>query len=148
MRKIVVLAFTTFLVFATSNLANAEVTESGRIKKEVYATSEDVLMEMLKPELNKIISDKYGHEKIWQISKVAKVALIADHTKKPSENWYEMNIFVRVYDDKNDKELLDDIDIRIDIPNMFTKDRYKVKNPDMKVTLIKYEQWQGQEMIK
>ncbi|MBT2699064.1 DUF3888 domain-containing protein [Bacillus sp. ISL-40] len=141
MRKIVVLIFTTLLVFATSNLANAEVTESGRVKKEVYATTEDILIKMLEPELNKIVTDKYGEEKTWQIGKVAKVALKVDHTKKPSDIWYEMNMFVRVYDDEKDKEFLDDIGIRIDILNMFTKDRYKERKADMKVTLLKYEQW-------
>jgi hypothetical protein len=144
MRKIIVLVFTILLVFATSNLANAEVTESGKVMKEGYATTEDILIKMLEPDLNKIITDKYGEEKSWQMGKVAKVALMVDHTKKPSDIWYEMKMFVRVYDDNKDKEELDNIVIRIDIPNMFTEDMYKERKSDIKVTLIKYEQWRHQ----
>jgi hypothetical protein len=95
---------------------------------------------MMEPELNKVITDKYGEERHWQIVKVTKVALIADHTKKNSDIWYELNLFVRVDDKEPGKEFLDEIQMRIDIPNMFTADRYKERKEDMKVTLIKYEQ--------
>ncbi|CAM5197128.1 hypothetical protein UACE39S_06057 [Ureibacillus acetophenoni] len=81
MRKIIVLVFTTLLIFASVNIANAEVTESGKVKKEGYATTEDILINLIEPDLNKIITDKYGIEKTWQIGKVIKVSLIADHTK-------------------------------------------------------------------
>lgn len=144
MRKIIVLVFTTLLVFTSSNLANAEVTESGRVKKEGYATTEDILIKVIEPDLNKIIADKYGEEKHWQIGKVTRVALMIDHTKKDSDIWYEMNMYVRVDGDKEDKVLLDDIRIRIDIPNMYTEDRYKERKSDIKVTLLKYEQWRQQ----
>ncbi|CAM5213632.1 hypothetical protein UACE39S_04320 [Ureibacillus acetophenoni] len=140
MRKIIVLVFTTLLIFASVNIANAEVTESGKVKKEGYATTEDILINLIEPDLNKIITDKYGIEKTWQIGKVIKVSLIADHTKKNSEYWYEMIINVRVHDDEIDKELWDSLCIRIDIPNMYTMDKYKERNTDTKVTLITYEQ--------
>ncbi len=96
---------------------------------------------MIEPDINKIITDKYDKEKTWQIGKVIMVSLIADQTKKNSENWYEMIIHVRVHDDEKDKELLDSLRIRIDIPNMYTRDKYKERNSDMKVTLITYEPW-------
>ncbi|WP_417898320.1 DUF3888 domain-containing protein [Bacillus haimaensis] len=140
MRKISVLVLTTLLVFASSNFANAEVTESGKVKKEIYATTQDILLMMMEPELNKVITDKYGEERHWQIAKVTKVALIADHTKKNSDIWYEINLFVRVDDKEPGKESLDEVQMRIDIPNMFTSDRFKERKDDMKVTLIKYEQ--------
>lgn len=140
MRKIIVLVFTTLLIFTTSNIANAEVSESGKIKKEGYVTTEDILINLIEPNINKIITDKYGKESTWQIGKVIKVSLIADHTKKNSEYWYEMIIHARVHDDEINKELLDSLRIRIDIPNMYTSDRYKERNTDTKVTLITYEQ--------
>lgn len=141
MRKIVLLLLVPLMLFSVSNLVNAEVTEEAKVKKDAYATTEDILITMIEPELNKIITEKYGEEKTWQIGRVMKVSLIADHTKETSEFCYEMIMGVKVNDDINEKELSDSIHIKIDIPNMYTRDKYKKRNTNMKVSLVKYEQW-------
>ncbi|TDK58170.1 DUF3888 domain-containing protein [Bacillus salipaludis] len=151
MKKIVVMLFSAILVLSTGNLISAEtakpkviVTPKGnkvKVKKEIYATTEDILLRLMEPKVNKIITDKYGKQMSWRIEKIRDVALIADHIKKDSEVWYDMKMFVKVNEaEKSDFQSYDDIEVRIDIPNMFTHDRYKNTNSDMKVTLLKYEQ--------
>ncbi|SFC67447.1 hypothetical protein SAMN05443252_105202 [Bacillus sp. OV322] len=76
----------------------------------------------------------------WNIIKVTKVFLIADHTKKESDIWYKMEISTRVNDtEKNNKECFDTITLRVDIPNMFKDYRYRDTDSKMNITLIKYE---------
>lgn len=41
---------------------HAEVTKSGRVKEDVYATSEDILLRLIQPKLYKINNDKYGKQ--------------------------------------------------------------------------------------
>lgn len=120
--------------FSFSNLASSEVTEAGKIKKDTYATSEDILLKIIEPNLNKIITEKYGKQMDWQISKVLKVGQIVDHTKEESEYWYQVKLAVRLENE------LDLINIRIDIPNLFSGDRYEEVNSKVKISLIEYTQ--------
>ncbi|MGE8081913.1 hypothetical protein [Peribacillus loiseleuriae] len=103
MRKIVVLFFTILLIFSTTNSVNAEVSKEGKIKKDVDATTEDILLTIIEPKLEKIIQDKYGHKMSWHVQKVSKVGLIIDHTQKESEAWYEMTLAAQVSDPESTK---------------------------------------------
>lgn len=142
MKKILVFCVVAFISLNFALIANGHVSKEGRIKKDTYATSEDVLLRLIEPQLNKIITDKYGKEVTWQVDKVAKVGLILDHTKNPSDVWYDMKFAVRVFDDgSNGQEcLLDMVEVRVDIPNIYTTDRYKEMKPTMTVKLIEYNQ--------
>ncbi|WP_391209664.1 DUF3888 domain-containing protein [Psychrobacillus sp. L4] len=135
------------LTFSVSNLASSEVTEAGRIVKNTYATSEDILLTLIEPDINTMIKDKYGKQMQWEVSKVLKVGLIVDHTKKKSEFWYKMKLAVRLENEKEDAngDELDLIDIRIDVPNLYTEDRYEEGNSKMKISLIEYTQMKAVE---
>ena len=142
MRKYVILCLIAFLSFNMMTIANAEVAKEGKIKKDTYATTEDVLLRLMEPKLNKIITEKYGKEMSWYVDNVVKVGLILDHTKNPSDVWYDMQFAVRVHDrDKEGNEqLLDMIEVRVDIPNLLTGDRYKETESMMTLKLINYNQ--------
>ncbi|MCK1998941.1 DUF3888 domain-containing protein [Psychrobacillus psychrodurans] len=134
MKKIIYLFLLILLTFSFSTLVSSEVTGTGKIKKDTYATSEDILISLIEPDINRIIKEKYGQQRDWEVSKISKVGLIADHTKEKSEYWYQMKLGVRIEND------LDLIDIRIDIPNLYTENRYNEENSRIKVSLIEYAQ--------
>ncbi|MGM0877949.1 MAG: hypothetical protein ACQEWV_25295 [Bacillota bacterium] len=140
--KCVILLIVAFLSFNIITIANAEVSKEGKIKKDTYATTEDVLLNLMEPKLNKIITEKYGKEMSWYVDNVTKVGLVVDHTKNPTDVWYDMKFAVRVHDpDKEGHEpLLDIIEVRVDIPNLLTEDRYKETESMMTLKLIDYNQ--------
>ncbi|CAM5198009.1 hypothetical protein UACE39S_04439 [Ureibacillus acetophenoni] len=79
--------------------------------------------------------------RLGKLVKLCKVSLIADHTKKNCEYWYEMIINVRVHDDETDKELWDSLCIRIDTVQTCTQWRSNIKNeiPTRELVLITYD---------
>lgn len=131
-----------FLSINMVTVANAEVAKEAKIKKDTYATSEDVLLRLMEPKVNNIISKKYGKEISWHFDKVTKVGLILDHTKNPSDVWYNMKFAVRVHDPEKEghEYLLDLIEVRVDIPNLLTAERYNETEPMLTVKLIEYIQ--------
>ncbi|TQR15504.1 DUF3888 domain-containing protein [Psychrobacillus vulpis] len=141
MKKLGYFLLLVLLTFSFSNFASSEVKEASKIKKDTYATSEDILIKLIEPDINRIIKEKYGKEMIWQVDKVIKVGLIMDHTKKNSDYWYHMKLSVRPQSEEVGKaDELDIVDIRIDVPNIYGRDRYKETNSKMKITLIEYFQ--------
>ncbi|WP_225985998.1 DUF3888 domain-containing protein [Psychrobacillus glaciei] len=70
--------------------------------KDTYATSEDILLTLIEPDINTMIKEKYGKQMKWEVSKVLKVGLIVDHTKKESEFWYNVKLAVRLENEKDD----------------------------------------------
>lgn len=142
MKKLLILIISIFLLINTSSIVKAEVSEDTKIKKEVYATSEDVLFRLVEPKLHKIITEKYGKEMSWHIERGTKVHLILDHTKDPSETYYKMSVAIRLTDPEKEGHqfLLDFITVRLDSPYFNFDNRYKDSNSDIKVKLIKYEQ--------
>ncbi|PGT88239.1 DUF3888 domain-containing protein [Bacillus sp. AFS040349] len=142
MKKLLILILGLILFINTSYSANAEVSKEGKVKKEVDATSEEILLKLVEPKLNNIITEKYGKEMSWHIEKANRVHLILDHTKNPSDVYYKMRLAVRLTDPEVEGHqfLLDFITIRLDNPSFSFKNRYKETSSDMKVKLIKYEQ--------
>ncbi|KKI91864.1 hypothetical protein WQ54_12075 [Bacillus sp. SA1-12] len=140
--KCLILCIVALLSFNMITIANAEVSKVGKIKKETYATTEDVLLNLMEPKLNKIITEKYGKEMSWYVDNVTKVELIVDHTKNPTDVWYDMKFAVRVHnpDKKGHEPLLDIIEVRVDIPNLLTEDRYKETESTLTLKLIDYIQ--------
>ena len=113
-------------------------------KKNVYATTEDILLMIISPKVENIIQEKYGQKMTWNVQKVARVDLIIDHTQKESDAWYEMKLAVIVADPQNEKPewKSDFIKLKIDMPNLLPDREAKGSDEikDIKIDLINYEQ--------
>jgi len=144
MKKFIIMLFSLALILGSGNLVSAKVSEEGKIKKNVYATTEDILLMIISPKVENIIQEKYGQKMTWNVQKVARVDLIIDHTKKESDAWYEMKLAVYVADPQKEKPewKLDFIKLKIDMPNLLTdreaKGSDKIK--DINIDLIDYQQ--------
>jgi hypothetical protein len=144
MKKFIIMFFSFALIWGSADLVSAKVSEEGKIKKNIYATTEDILLMIISPKVENIIQEKYGQKMTWNVQKVARVDLIIDHTQKESDAWYEMKLAVDVSDPQMEKPewKLDFIKLKIDMPNLLThrgtvgSDEIK----DIKVDLIDYQQ--------
>lgn len=144
MKKFIIMLFSLALILGSGNLVSAKLSEEGKIKKNVYATTEDILLMIISPKVENIIQEKYGQKMTWNVQKVARVDLIIDHTQKESDAWYEMKLAVVVADPQNKKPewKLDFIKLKIDMPNLLPDREAKGSDEikDIKIDLINYEQ--------
>jgi hypothetical protein len=152
MKKFLTLLFTIMLMFTATNLVNAEVSKDGKVKKNVYATAEDILLTIIEPSVEKIIQDKYGQRMSWDVQKATDIGLIIDHTKKESEAWYEIELAINVSSFEKDKPewALDIIKLKIDTPNILSH-RGKIASneiKELKIDLIDYQQIRSGKPIK
>lgn len=106
-------------------------------------TTEDVLMALIKPKLDKIVKDQYGKEMIVNPMKVNNVAIItkpgSTKGKDEFEGWYELDMSMMVGEpDKNPS--WDHISLKVDAPNIGGTAPHVIsdKIEGIEVELVKY----------
>ncbi|MED3575382.1 hypothetical protein [Cytobacillus praedii] len=133
----IIITLTFFIVFSVS-LSNVMSAKS-IVQSSSYATTEDVLIALLLPHLDNIVTKEYkGNRQSWNIARIEKVSF--ETTKKPIDHWYEMKILIQVFDNTkiSNKSHLDCINLRLDISKSKTLTRNNLSLNDI-IKLISYE---------
>lgn len=126
MKKTISLFLMTLLLSSPLSFVKAEVYKSQKDKMEpkaTIATPNDILLDFVKPKVNKIIKKEYGKEMKWSLVKVKDISYIVSNESK---RYYKVNTIVTVedFDKKESKFKFDSITFNV-IPqdsNSFTND--------------------------
>ncbi|ARK31357.1 DUF3888 domain-containing protein [Halalkalibacter krulwichiae] len=114
---------------------------SGKTTKEIYASPEELLVDMINPYITEIVSEECGEGVHWTFERVNKLELIVDHTGSESKSWYELNLMIRTFSSTSDNEdmSLDTVTLHIDPKTYFGSIEGKRKNLDeVSVKVVNY----------
>ncbi|GGH80918.1 hypothetical protein JOD43_002467 [Pullulanibacillus pueri] len=108
-----------------------------------YVTTGDILLTLIEPKLNKIVSDQYGEPLPVQPVKIVSAGRVVDPAlhKNAGEDtsWFQVEINILV-GDLHKKVHLDEVILKIDAPNIEATEHHfmsdDIKNID--VELLKY----------
>lgn len=117
MKKFMVLFLLAISLFSGTNLTNAKTETPERIP--AYRTTEDILITIINPRLNKIVEEQYGKRMIVNPLRVHDVAvmekLISTKGRDKWDSWYEVRMSILV-GDPSEKPKRDVIVLKIDAP--------------------------------
>ncbi|WP_391573806.1 hypothetical protein, partial [Cohnella sp.] len=112
MEKLLLCSMLVFVFTGPSTLVDAHPTK-GEAVKRVYATSEQILLDMMWTSINRYVNDNYGHDVFWAEPRITDARLEA----KSPNNWsYVVSLMIKV-DDHSDQYQdfgLDQMTIKID----------------------------------
>jgi hypothetical protein len=138
---------TTFLLIMSVVMLSSSVFAKGAenlpVRVDSYFTTEDVLLSLIEPKLNKIVKDQYGKEMIINPLKIQEVAAIhkglAQKGKSNGEGWFQLDMSILV-GEPSENPTLDNMIIKIDAPNIGGTAPHLVSEEieDIKVELVKY----------
>lgn len=142
MKRLLKLTFLTLLSLTVSiSLAQAEKDPSSKIKKEIYASPEELLVDMINPYITEIVSKECGEGVQWTFERVNELELIVDHTGSESKRWYELGLMIRTFSttSKNEDMNLDTVTLHIDPKTYFGSFEGNRKNLDeVSVKVVNY----------
>jgi hypothetical protein len=143
MKKFLIAAFVSMLIFSTGGLANANEQTSGK-SQGYYLTTEDILFSLISPKLDQIVKEQYGKQMIFNPLKVQEVNYVSKGTpEKGKDNnysgWIEVHMLVMV-GEPSENPKIDGLVIKIDAPNIGTTKPTRPSNEikDIQVDLVKY----------
>ncbi|MEH6942938.1 DUF3888 domain-containing protein [Bacillus sp. JJ722] len=116
--NILLVAFIFFIPF--TNVC-AEKPSNYKVKKEIYATSQDIFIDMLSPYILKAVRDECGDKTTFSVGRVRKISLIVDHTGKESKRWYEVELTLKTIDPSKGETVwgIDSATFKIDTKTYF-----------------------------
>ncbi|GAE26676.1 hypothetical protein JCM9140_2762 [Halalkalibacter wakoensis JCM 9140] len=94
MKKIISSLLLILIVLAPISVVSAEVDLSGKIKKEIYAAPEELLVDILNPYVTDAVQKEHGDNVTWRLERVKKITLMVDHTGSESKRWYEVSLTI------------------------------------------------------
>mgnify|MGYP005828091775 CR=1 FL=1 len=142
MKKFLIVAFVSMLIFSTGGLANANEKESGE-SQGGYVTTEDILFTLISPKLDQIVKEQYGKQMIFNPLKVQEVNYVHKGTPQKGQDnyngWIEVHMLILV-GDPSENPKIDGLVLKIDAPNIGTSKPTKPSNEikDIQVDLVKY----------
>ncbi len=142
MKRLVMLTFLILMSLTVPiSLAHADKDPSSKINKEIYASPEELLVDMINPYITEIVNKECGEGVNWTFERVNKLELIVDHTGSESKSWYELELMIRTFSSnlKNEAINLDTVTVQIDPKTYFGSIEGKRKNLDeVSVKAVKY----------
>jgi hypothetical protein len=97
MKKLLSTLFMSILLFIPFSTTQAEVSPSSKIKKELYSTPDDMMLDFIEPKVDLMIKKQYGEPMSWDWGKITDVRHVLDHTGKESKRWYEVTTSIKVF---------------------------------------------------
>ena len=95
MKKIISSLLLVLIVLASISFVSAEVDLNGKITKEIYASPEELLVDMINPYITETVNEECGEGVHWTFERVNKLELIVDHTGSEAKSWYELSLMIR-----------------------------------------------------
>lgn len=141
MRRLLMLTLITLLSLSvTVSLVHAEKDTSSKVKKEIYASPEELLIDMINPYITEIVSKECGDGVHWTFERVNKLELIVDHTGSESKSWYELSLMIRTLSStENENMSLDSVTLHIDPKTYFGSIEGDRKNlNEVSVKVVEY----------
>ncbi|MGM0885099.1 MAG: hypothetical protein ACQEXQ_29160 [Bacillota bacterium] len=127
--------FCSILVLAIAGISTpiyAHPTKADSVKR-VYATSEEILLDMMRPSISKFVNDNYGHEVHWADPRITDVK-----SEVRANNWtYEVSLMIKVDDllDQYDSFGLDKLTLKINS----TRNKSKASTNESDILLMDYK---------
>ncbi|GAE36655.1 DUF3888 domain-containing protein [Halalkalibacter akibai] len=146
MKKIISSLLLSLIVLAPISFVSAEVDLSRKIKKEIYAAPEELLVDLLNPYVADVVHKEHGDDVIWGLERVKNITLMVDHTVSKSRRWYEVSLTVKINkpDVKGDYWELDTVTFVIDPKTYFGSSDVERKNlKDVTVEIKDYVHHHG-----
>ncbi|CAG9620906.1 DUF3888 domain-containing protein [Sutcliffiella rhizosphaerae] len=95
-------AFIILIGAFSTNFGKAMVHPSGKVKKEIYASSDELLVDVLNPYITKIVREECGENVRWTFERVQNLKLLVDHTGSKSKSWYEVSLMINTTNSENE----------------------------------------------
>jgi len=105
-----------------------------KIYKTTYATTEDIFLDTIYPELNKFVQDKYGSSVHWADSKIVEIKCLVS----PDKWTYQAKIMIKVFGVGEQQWSLDQITLNYD--SLYRNHEVKDSLSKPKIELVEYKQ--------
>ncbi|MBD8590026.1 hypothetical protein IFT92_19740 [Peribacillus simplex] len=138
---------TTFLLIMSVVMLSSSVFAKGKEdtpeRVNGYVSTEDILLSLIEPKLNKIVKDQYGKEMIINPLKIHDVANMLKGTCEKGtdscDGWFQLDLTILV-GEPSENPKIDSIILKIDAPNIGGTAPHLVSEEikDIKVELVKY----------
>ncbi|WP_237662413.1 DUF3888 domain-containing protein [Sutcliffiella horikoshii] len=151
--KKILLVFAFLILFCSipTNIGQATVHPSGKIKKEIYASSDELLVDVLNPYITKVVREECGKDVSWTFERFQNLNLIVDHTGSKSKRWYEVSIMINTTNPENEENVwgIDVVTFNIDPKTYFGSSELERENlNDVFIELMEYEHLHDHKLEK
>ncbi|MCA0757263.1 DUF3888 domain-containing protein [Paenibacillus sp. N4] len=132
MKKIWFFPIVVLVIMGFSNPIYADE-HKAHFKKKIYATSEEILFDMLRPSISKFVNDNYGHDVSWNDPSITEVKCeVAENNMS-----YIVSMLIKVdvpTNQQHDSSGLDKLTLRIDS----TRNESNKSKNESNIMLIEY----------